>query len=116
MGIEQESSESALTIRISYIIYDKLDYCRRMIKGVVESLKLLLVGERNRGFVFIDESNSNIIRWNAKQSADFGGKITPAWCLVKTCKFSEGVGLLEFESNERHWHDQVQLFPVMAKS
>jgi hypothetical protein len=72
-----------------------------MIKAAIETLKLLLVGERNWLFnVFIDESNTNIFQWNAKQSDDLGGKIPPAWFLMKICKFSQGVGLLEFESNE----------------
>lgn len=73
-----------------------------MTKGLVELVQLLLIGEGNCVFVSVDERNTNTILWNVKQSGDYGGKIPPAWFLMKICKFSRGVSLLEFESNERH--------------
>ena len=75
-----------------------------MTKGIIKTPKLLVVGERNCVFVFIDESNTNMSRWNVEQSGDHGGKILPAWVLWKICMSSRDVGLLEFESNERHDH------------
>ena len=65
-----------------------------MIKAAVETLKLLLVGERNWLFVFIDERNTDIFLWNAKQSGDFRSKIPPAWFLIKTSSLVEASAFL----------------------
>ena len=59
-----------------------------MTKGVIETLKLLLVGERYCVFVFIDISNTNTMQWNVEQSGDYRGKIPPAWILIKICMSS----------------------------
>jgi len=56
---ERELQESRLTIRSPQILYNKLDCFRSlMIKGIIETLKVLFIGERNCVFVFIDESDN----------------------------------------------------------
>jgi hypothetical protein len=41
-----------------------------MTKGVIEILKLFLVGERHCVFEFIDKSNTNTIQWNDEHCGD----------------------------------------------
>ena len=64
--------------------------------------------------LFLDESDSNTILWNAEQISDFGGEILPAWIFGDMCKFGWGFGLLELEEYAHDCLAQVASIRVLV--
>ena len=55
--------ESGLTIRSLSILHNKfdLDFWRRLIQGLIEQLKRIVVGENEYLLSFVDKSDTNVL-------------------------------------------------------